>query len=233
MSRKLNDYLVLGLKGIAMGAADVVPGVSGGTIAFISGIYEELLASGPPEAPDVEVSEEDLAFLMYTSGTTGRPKGAMLTHQNLVCNTINWVMEMEARSGDVWLSGLPLFHIGGVNGLLPFIYVAGTCIITPSTGFDPEESLRLLEQFQPDMCYFVPTQWQQICELPRASESRSIAPHSDTVTEGPWTETTEQLGGYYEVRTEDLDDLMDVCRILSATGDAVEVHRKITGEEAS
>lgn len=70
-------------------------------------------------------------------------------------------------------------------------------------------------------------------ELPRASEARSIAPHSDTVTEGPWTETTEQLGGYYEVRTEDLDDLMDVCRILAATGDAVEVHRKITGEEAS
>ena len=132
--------------------------------------YEELLASGTSEAPDVEVSEEDLAFLMYTSGTTGRPKGAMLTHQNLVCNTINWVMEMEARSGDVWLSGLPLFHIGGVNGLLPFIYVAGTCIITPSTGFDPEESLRLLKQYQPDMCYFVPTQWQQICELPRAAE---------------------------------------------------------------
>ena len=45
MSRKLKDYLVIGLKGIAMGAADVVPGVSGGTIAFISGIYEELLGS--------------------------------------------------------------------------------------------------------------------------------------------------------------------------------------------
>jgi hypothetical protein len=70
-------------------------------------------------------------------------------------------------------------------------------------------------------------------ELPRASEARSLAPYSDTVTEGPWTETTEQLGGYYEVRTEDLDDLMDVCKILSATGDAVEVHRKLTGEEAT
>jgi putative membrane protein len=45
MSRKIKDYLVIGLKGIAMGAADVVPGVSGGTIAFISGIYEELLGS--------------------------------------------------------------------------------------------------------------------------------------------------------------------------------------------
>ena len=45
MSRKLKDYIVISLKGLAMGAADVVPGVSGGTIAFISGIYEELLSS--------------------------------------------------------------------------------------------------------------------------------------------------------------------------------------------
>jgi hypothetical protein len=68
-------------------------------------------------------------------------------------------------------------------------------------------------------------------ELPRASEAKSLAPHSTTVTDGPWTETTEQLGGYYEVSTDDLDDLMDVCTILSATGDAVQVHRKLTGEE--
>ena len=70
-------------------------------------------------------------------------------------------------------------------------------------------------------------------ELPRASEAKSLAPHSDTVTDGPYTESTEQLGGYYEVSTDDLDDLMDVCKILSATGDAVEVHRKIEPEEAS
>ena len=69
-------------------------------------------------------------------------------------------------------------------------------------------------------------------ELPRASEAKSLAPHADTVTDGPWTETTEQLGGYYEVRTDDLDDLMQVCRILAATGDAVEVHRKLTEEDS-
>lgn len=132
--------------------------------------YEGLLGSGGADAPDVDVEESDLAFLMYTSGTTGRPKGAMLTHQNLVMNTVNWIIEMEARPGDVWLSGLPLFHIGGVNGLLPFIYLAGTCVITPSTGFDPLESLRLLEKHAVTMCYFVPTQWQQICSLPEASQ---------------------------------------------------------------
>jgi fatty-acyl-CoA synthase len=133
--------------------------------------YEELLASGSSAAPDVDVDEDDLAFLMYTSGTTGRPKGAMLTHQNLVANTINWSIEMEARPGDIWLSGLPLFHIGGVNGVLPFIYVAGTSVITPSTNFDPLESLRLLEKHRATMCYFVPTQWQQICSLPEAAET--------------------------------------------------------------
>ncbi len=132
--------------------------------------YEELLAGGSAEAPDVEVHEDDLAFLMYTSGTTGRPKGAMLTHQNLVANTINWSIEMEARPGDIWLSGLPLFHIGGVNGVLPFIYLAGTSIITPSTNFDALESLRLIEKHRATMCYFVPTQWQQICSLPEAAE---------------------------------------------------------------
>lgn len=140
---------------------DVLPG---------SESYEELLAGGPPEAPDVDVSEDDLAFLMYTSGTTGRPKGAMLTHQNLVMNTINWSIEMEARPGDIWLSGLPLFHIGGVNGILPFIYVAGTSVITPSTNFDPLESLRLLAKHRATMCYFVPTQWQQICSLSEAQD---------------------------------------------------------------
>lgn len=127
--------------------------------------YEDLLASGSPQEPDVDVSEDDLAFLMYTSGTTGRPKGAMLTHQNLVMNTINWAIEMEARPGDIWLSGLPLFHIGGVNGILPFIYVAGTSVITPSTNFDAGESLRLLAEHRATMCYFVPTQWQEICSL--------------------------------------------------------------------
>lgn len=62
-------------------------------------------------------------------------------------------------------------------------------------------------------------------ELHRASEARTIAPHATTVTDGPWAETTEQVGGFYVVESDDLDDLMDCCLVLAATGDAVEVRR--------
>ena len=128
--------------------------------------YEDVVASASAHEPTIMVDEDDLAFLMYTSGTTGRPKGAMLTHRNLVTNTSNWIIEMEAGTDDVWLSGLPLFHIGGINGILPFLYTGGTSVVTPSTNFDPQESLDLLSRHAATMCYFVPTQWQQICQLP-------------------------------------------------------------------
>jgi fatty-acyl-CoA synthase len=131
--------------------------------------YEKALADELDLEPDVVVTEDELAFLMYTSGTTGLPKGAMLTHQNLVANTANWILEIEARQDDVWLSGLPLFHIGGVNGILPFIYLGGTCVITSSTGFDPLDSLKQIERHDVTICYFVPTQWQQICSLPEVA----------------------------------------------------------------
>jgi acyl-CoA synthetase (AMP-forming)/AMP-acid ligase II len=128
--------------------------------------YEDALAAASPEAPDVVVQESDLAFLMYTSGTTGRPKGAMLSHQNLWAHTTMWIHELGATADDVWLSGLPLFHIGGVNGVLPFIFLGGTVIITPSTGFDAGESIDLLYRHRATMCYFVPTQWQEVCSHP-------------------------------------------------------------------
>ena len=104
--------------------------------------------------------------MMYTSGTTGRPKGAMLSHQNLVVNTSNWLYEVGARPGDVWLSGLPLFHIGGLNGLLPFLHLGALAVIEPSGGFDPARSIERLARHDVSMCFFVPTQWQEICSHP-------------------------------------------------------------------
>jgi fatty-acyl-CoA synthase len=131
--------------------------------------YEQALAAVSSEPPDVVVDDEDFAFLMYTSGTTGRPKGAMLSHQNLVVNTTNWLYEVGARPDDVWLSGLPLFHIGGINGVLPFLHLGALAVIEPSGGFDPARSIARLAEHRVSMCFFVPTQWQEICGCPEVA----------------------------------------------------------------
>ena len=130
--------------------------------------YEAVLAAAPAEEPDVLVEEGDVAFLMYTSGTTGLPKGAMLTHRNLVANTLHWIMETQATSDDVWLSGTPLFHVGALSGVLPFLYLGGTDVILPVGSFDPAYALGRMRDLKVTMCYFVPSQWQQICESPAA-----------------------------------------------------------------
>jgi fatty-acyl-CoA synthase len=125
--------------------------------------YEAALASAPAPGDPADLVEDDPAVMCYTSGTTGRPKGAVLTHGNLVASTLSWIYEMRALQDDVWLSGQPLFHIGGINGLLPFLTLGATVIITPSTQFDPDAALALIDKHAVTMCIFVPTQWDAIC----------------------------------------------------------------------
>src|SRR3954469_782432 len=125
--------------------------------------YEDALASASAEVPDTIVEDDDLAFLMYTSGTTGRPKGAMLSHQNLWQHTLQWIHELKVTRDDSFLTGLPLFHIGGVNAVLPFLYLGGKAISLPSGGFDAGEAIEALIRNEATMCYFVPTQWLEVC----------------------------------------------------------------------
>lgn len=68
-------------------------------------------------------------------------------------------------------------------------------------------------------------------ELHRSSETKRIAPGTSTVTDGPYAEAVEQIGGFYLVETDDLDDLLQCCTIITALGEGVEVRRTVTPEE--
>ena len=68
-------------------------------------------------------------------------------------------------------------------------------------------------------------------ELHRRSEAKSIRPGSSTVTDGPFTETAEQVGGFYLVESDDLDDLLECCTIITAVGDGIEVRRTVDPAE--
>ena len=136
-------------------------------------LYEPVLAAGSDEPPVIDVPEHDPAFIMYTSGTTGRPKGAVLSHFNLLINTYNVMASIGVREADeVFLSGLPLFHIGGLNLISPQLLLGGTSVILPTGEFDPALTVDLLERDEVTGCYFVPTQWQQICAVPGIRERK-------------------------------------------------------------
>lgn len=132
--------------------------------------YKGLLAYDASEF-EVDVAESDPAFIIYTSGTTGRPKGAVLTHLNLLMNSVNTVM-IQAISDDneVWLSGLPLFHIGGLNGILIYLLVGGHTLLMDSGNFRAETAVQMIEENAVTSCYFVPTQWRDICEVSGATK---------------------------------------------------------------
>jgi hypothetical protein len=68
-------------------------------------------------------------------------------------------------------------------------------------------------------------------KLHRSSDAMSSRPGSSAVTDGPFTETAEQVGGFYLVETDDVDDLLDCCKIIAAVGDGIEVRRTVDSTE--
>jgi fatty-acyl-CoA synthase len=99
--------------------------------------------------------DDDLAALLYTSGTTGRAKGVMLTHGNLWWNWVNVDSVVDTRYGDVNLAAAPLFHIGGFNALtLRTIARGGTVIVRRA--FDPAQALSDLVNFRVNSMFLVP-----------------------------------------------------------------------------
>ncbi|MER7082234.1 fatty-acyl-CoA synthase [Saccharopolyspora kobensis] len=135
-----------------------------------SGDYEAALAAASPVHAEIAVDEQSPAFIMYTSGTTGRPKGAVLSHHNLLMHTFSSAVHHGITGEDkAWLVGVPLFHIAGVSGMLPYLLQGGRIVIAASGRFDPAETAELLARERITACFLVPAQWQAICDLPDLS----------------------------------------------------------------
>ncbi|MET3812092.1 long-chain fatty acid--CoA ligase [Arthrobacter sp. UYEF3] len=127
--------------------------------------FEEVLASGADQPIDEPVTLDDGAMILYTSGTTGRPKGALLTHGNITWNCINVIVDFDFSSQDVALMISPMFHVASLDmGVLPTLLKGGTVIL--ESKFDPSRILSLIEQHSVTTMSGVPTTYQLICEHP-------------------------------------------------------------------
>ncbi len=114
----------------------------------------------------VAVWEQDVALQIYTSGTSGSLRGAMLSHANLLAACASAAQEVGLSRNDVFLSCSPIPFMAGIGRLLRFLYVGASIVIRHD--FDPEEILRTIERTRITHVLFTPTMMAQIMDLPSA-----------------------------------------------------------------
>ncbi|GAB3255118.1 acyl-CoA synthetase [Arthrobacter pigmenti] len=166
-SEELAHLARSGSKETAVTHAAVVQADAKGETAGVDGAvaFETLLTSGAAEPPDVPVTHDDPAMILYTSGTTGKPKGAVLTHGNLIWNCMNVLVDFDVRSTDVALMISPMFHVASINmGVLPVLLKGGTVVL--EARFNPGRALALIEKHRATYISGVPTTYQMIAEHP-------------------------------------------------------------------
>jgi fatty-acyl-CoA synthase len=116
----------------------------------------------------VTVDPASPCSIMYTSGTTGFPKGSLSSHKNLMNILIGMVYEGDLNHNDVTMVPLPLFHNGGLNGLLqPTLIMGGTAVIMKK-GFDPDVALDTISRYAITLTMLVPTQLAMVVNHPEA-----------------------------------------------------------------
>src|ERR1700710_1102710 len=125
--------------------------------------YEGLIAASHP-VPDAMASREELAGIFYTGGTTGRSKGVMLSHANIVSNAIHVLSEGLLPEGSIYLNAAPMFHLANGCGMFASLIGGGSNVVVRM--FNPELVMKTIEQEKVTVTLIVPTMIQMLTDHP-------------------------------------------------------------------
>ena len=134
--------------------------------------YEELLASGSEEAPDCRVEPEDIWVLLYTSGTTGRPKGVLRSHESYVAFYLINAVDFGFTENDVCLTVMPFCHVNSTFFSFTVTYVGGTVYAHTSRGFDPRKIFELIQQERITFISLIPTHYNLMLSVSEEERKR-------------------------------------------------------------
>ncbi|OBG92159.1 long-chain fatty acid--CoA ligase [Mycobacterium sp. E3251] len=159
---------------VATGVRDVEPLLD--TIIVAGGAsddsvlgYDDLINEPGASHEPVDIPNDSPALIMYTSGTTGRPKGAVLTHTNLTGQTMTGLYTNGADiNSDVGFVGVPFFHIAGIGNMLTGLLLGTPTVIYPLGAFEPGPLLDVLAEEKVTGLFLVPAQWQAVCAEQKA-----------------------------------------------------------------
>ncbi len=126
--------------------------------------YEDMLSSSPPEEIVTEIGDDDTTVLMYTAGTTGLPKGVMLSHNSFTVYVLENVTPADPELEERNILTVPLYHVAGIQTMMAAIYGGRTLIMERQ--FEPKEWMELVEREKVNRAMMVPTMLKQLIDQP-------------------------------------------------------------------
>jgi len=118
--------------------------------------FSSLITSQPDKSPGINAGGEDASVILYTSGSSGKPKGVIQTHQNTFVKSVDQLVELAPRRDDVLLTMAPMFHVGGLNILtLSMFHVGGSVVL--QNKFKPVEALDIIQERKITLLFAIPT----------------------------------------------------------------------------